>query len=586
MSKWFILGAALTVLAGGCRKKEAAPGSPDSPLTAPRVTDAGSGGAAPTGETPVPPEGGAAMDLQVRPDIADRVARYARVHLRADLSSLSEADRAVLAELRRAADVMGELAFRQTWSGNETMRVRVAELEGPLAQAAKDLFRIMGGPWDRQDDYLPFVGDTPHPKGSAFYPEDLTVEEFESWISAHPADAAAFRGYFTVVERRDGGLVAVPYAEAYRELLEPAAESLRRAAALAGDEALRKYLTSRADAFLSNDYYASDLDWLDLDGSLEVVLGPYETYDDGLMGYKASFEAFLCMQDPEASAALDRFKAEVPFLEANLPIPEEHRNPSPGMVIPIRVVDELYATGQAGVMTVAFNLPNDQRVKDSKGFKNVLLRNVMQAKYDAILVPIAERALPPEAATGISFDAFFHFVLFHEISHGLGPGRIVRDGRETDVRTELRELYSAIEEAKADTLSLFVQGLLAEKGLLPQVVVDSAPQTYVAGIFRTIRFGISESHGKGMVAQVNFLMEKGAVRVTDDGRFEPVPENWSGAVRDLAHELLLIEALGDYQAARAFLDRYAAQPPAAMLGVIESLGAGIPVDIAPVFPEF
>ena len=381
----------------------------------------------------------------------------------------------------------------------------------------------------------------------------------------------------------------MPYTEAYKDFLAPAAAAMRAAAALATTPemaTLKKYLESRASAFQSNDYYASDLDWLDLEGPLEVVLGPYETYDDGLMGYKASFEAFLCVVDPAESEKLAKYKGEVAFLESSLPIPDEHKNPNRGATIPIKVVDEIYATGQAGIMTIAFNLPNDQRVQEDKGFKNVLLRNVMLAKYDAILVPIAERVLPAELAMALSPEAFVNFVLFHEISHGLGPGKITKNGVETEVRTELRELYPTLEEAKADVLSLFVQKLLADKGVLPAEQMATVPQTFVAGIFRTARFGISEAHGQGVLVQVNYLMEKGAIVVTPEGKFAPVDDKFFDAVRDLAHDLLMLQATGDYDAAKAFLEKYGKVVPEAMNPLIESLGGGLPVDITPQYAEF
>jgi hypothetical protein len=599
MTRIWLVVALAAVAAGGCKKgtkdqgggPSASPAGPvdATPLPPPQADAAST--PAPDAASAQPEAQGeeSTMGLAVVPDAVDRLARYAKVPLGVDLTKLSEQDRAVLHELRKAADLMGEIAFRQTWSGNPAMREELAKLADDKYGPAKELFRIMGGPWDRQDDYLPFLGTTPHPKGSAFYPEDLTKEEFEAWITAHPDQAEAFKGFFTVVERRDGGLVAVPYAEAYKALLEPAAESLRAAAALIAQEkttTLAAYLTSRADAFLSNDYYPSDLVWLDLDGTLEVVLGPYETYDDGIMGYKASFEAFLCVEDPAESEKLAKYKGEIAFLESSLPIPDEHKNPNRGATVPIKVVDEIYATGQAGIMTIAFNLPNDERVREAKGFKNVLLRNVMLAKYDAILVPIAERVLPAELAMALSPDAFINFVLFHEISHGLGPGKITRNGVETEVRAELRELYPTIEEAKADILSLFVQQTLAEKGVLEADQMAAVPQTFVAGIFRTARFGISEAHGQGVLLQVNYLMEKGAIVVTPEGKFAPVADKFFAAVRELARDLLMLQALGDYDAAKAFVEKYGKAVPEAMIPLIESLGAGLPVDITPVYQDF
>ncbi|MBN1772356.1 MAG: peptidase [Deltaproteobacteria bacterium] len=586
---WIVLGLVLAVAA--CKKKgepaEAVPDAPRLPPTA-QVEPAKVPDVPPLPPEPPPPQEDS-MALKVRPDVAERLARYAKVSLAADLTKLGEPERAVLHELRKAADIMGELAFVQTWSGNPALRDRLAKVAGPEWDPAKELFAKMGGPWDRQDGYLPFLGETPHPKGSNFYPEDLTAEEFESWVSAHADQDAAFRGYFTRIEREANGLVAVPYSEAYRVQLEQAAQILRDAAAKIPAErttTLQAYLRSRADALLSNDYYESDLAWLALDGPLEVVLGPYETYDDGLLGYKASFEAFLCVVDPAESDKLAKYTGEVAWLESRLPIPDEHKNPNRGTTVPIKVVDQVYAAGQAGVMTIAFNLPNDERVREAKGFKNVLMRNVMLAKYDAILVPIAERVLPPEMAMSLSPEAFVNFVLFHEISHGLGPGKIRKGDAETEVRAELRELYPALEESKADILSLYVQQQLAEKGVMDAALLETVPQTFVAGLFRTARFGVSEAHGQGVLMQVNYLMEKGGVAVTEDGKFTPVADKFWSAVRDLAHDLLMIQALGDYEAGKAFVEKYGREVPPAMLPLLEGLGAGLPVDITPIYAEF
>ncbi len=587
---WILLGLALAL--AGCKKKgepaEAVPDAAPLPPPTAQVEPANVPDAPPLPPEPPPPQEDS-MALKVRPDVADRLARYAKVQLGSDLTKLADPERAVLHELRKAADLMGELAFVQTWSGNPAMRDQLAKVAGPEWDPAKELFLKMGGPWDRQEDYLPFLGEIVHPKGSNFYPEDLSQEEFESWISAHPDQAEAFKGFFTLIKRDGGGLVAVPYSEAYKTELEQAAQILRDAAALIPSEkptTLQTYLRTRADAFLSNDYYDSDLAWLALDGALEVVLGPYETYDDGLLGYKASFEAFLCVVDPEESGKLEKYTGEVAWLESRLPIPDEHKNPNRGTTVPIKVVDQVYAAGQAGVMTIAFNLPNDERVREAKGFKNVLMRNVMLAKYDAILVPIAERVLPAELALSLSPEAFVNFVLFHEISHGLGPGKIRKGDVETEVRAELRELYPTLEEAKADILSLYVQQQLAEKGVMDPALLAAVPQTFVAGIFRTARFGISEAHGQGVLLQVNYLMERGGIAVTEDGKFTPVADRFWDAVRELSHDLLMIQALGDYEAGKAFVEKYGKQVPPAMLPLIEGLGAGLPVDITPVYAEF
>jgi hypothetical protein len=522
--------------------------------------------------------------LAVRDDIVRLRAQFVPQVLDAEISHLSEGDREALRHLVTAAEAVDEIFTVQAWAGNPEFASTVGALEGAGASAARDYYRIMYGPWDRLDHHRPFLGDRPHPPGAGYYPEDLTEEEFNEWLEAHPEDREAFTSLHTLIRRDGDGLVAVPYHEAFAASLERAAAAMRAAAESTDNESLKRFLELRADAFSTDDYYASDMAWMDLDSAIEVVIGPYETYEDSLFGYKAAFECFLCVAQPEDSARLEVFKSQLPFLESNLPIPDEHKNLDRGSESPIRVVDELLATGdtRSGVQTIAFNLPNDERVREAKGSKKVLLKNVMQAKYEGILVPIAHAVMPADEVDRISFEAFFQFTLHHELSHGIGPGQITVDGRETEVRLELKELYSAFEEAKADVLGVYDIYALVESGVMEPEILDSLPWTYTAGIFRTTRFGVAEAHGLGMVFQTNYLMEKGAVEITEDGLFRPVPELFEDAFRDLAHELLMIQALGDYDAALAFVGRYGDVNPA-MVAAIASL-ASIPVDIDPSFP--
>ncbi len=536
-----------------------------------------------------PPDEGtdaaAEKEPTVAADVADRLARFAPTELRADLSGVTEEDRRVLAELVVAARLMDEIFLRQVWAGNAEMRARLAAMTAPGAEAARTYFALNFGPWDRLDEMEPFVGDRPHPPGAGYYPDDLTREELEAWLTKHPEDTAAFTGLTTVIRRRDPGLVAIPYSSAYREWLEPAAAALRRAAALAGNESLRRFLETRADAFLSDDYYASDVAWMDLDSPVEVTIGPYETYEDGLFGYKAAFEAFVTVASAEESERLARFKALLPWLERNLPIPEEHKNLDRGSESPIRVVDVLFVGGdsKAGVQTLAFNLPNDERVREEKGSKKVLLRNVLRAKYEQILVPIAERVLAPADAGRVSFDAYMAEVLHHELSHGLGPGRITVDGRDTEVRLELRELYSTMEEAKADVMGIYDILALIGEGEMPAELRASLEPTYVAGLFRAARFGLHEAHGRGVVAQFNYLLERGALEVDPDGRFRTVAERFDEAMAALLTELLMLQAEGDYAGTAEFLDTYGVASES-LVAAIDRLD-DVPVDIRPLYPQ-
>lgn len=524
-----------------------------------------------------------APDLTVAPDIEARRAQFMPQELSTSLDHLSDGDRTALGHLIDAANVMDEIFRRQAWAGNPEFAEKVEALRGPGADAAKEYFRIMYGPWDRLKSRETFLGDVEHPKGAGYYPEDMSAEEFEAWVAAHPDDAEAFKSLHTVVRRQGDRLVAIPYSEYYRELLEEAASDLRAAAAAVTTPSLKKFLLSRADAFLTDDYYQSDMDWMELDGDLEVVIGPYETYEDELFGYKAAFEAFLCAVDPNDSAALAKYKNELPWLERNLPIPDEHKNLDRGTESPIRVADEVYTAGdtRAGVQTIAFNLPNDERVREAKGSKKVLLKNVMRAKYDAILVPIARLAIPTKQLDNVTFDAYFNFVLFHELSHGLGPGRIVKDGKETEVRLELRDLYSPLEEAKADVMGMWALYELADRGVVDSSIADDLAATVVPGLFRSARFGVTEAHGLGVVCQFSYLMEKGAMTATSDGRLAPVPGKWRDAVRDLCTDLTMLQANADYDAAKAWVDKYGKVPPV-MRTILDALRE-IPVDVDPLY---
>ncbi len=516
-------------------------------------------------------------------DIEARVAQFQPQELGADLSQLSAGDRKALDLLIEASDVIQEVFEMQAWANRPELDAQVAAYSGPHADAVKAYYEIMLGPWDRLKADEPWLGDAHHPEGAGYYPEDITVEEFEAWIEANPDDGPPFRSLHTVIRRQGDRLIALPYSEAYGVQIRKAAKLLEQAAEATDDPTLEKYLALRAEDLLRDGYYESDMAWMDLAGDLEVVFGPYETYEDKLFGYKAAFESFLCVADPEQSAALDLYKAELPWLEMALPIPDEYKNPNRGSESPIRVANEVYTAGdtRAAVQTIAFNLPNDERVREAKGSKKVLLKNVIDAKYEAILVPIAERIMLPEHVARVEREAYFDFVLHHELSHGLGPGKLVIDGRETEVRLELKELYSALEEAKADVLGMYDIYMLIDKGVLPAEKGENLSWTVVPGLFRSARFGVTEAHGLGVVCQFNFLAEKGALSISEDGMFAPVEEKWRDAIRDLAHELLMLQANADYDAAAAWIAKYGTVSPA-MQKAFDAM-VDVPVDIRPVF---
>jgi hypothetical protein len=412
-----------------------------------------------------------------------------------------------------------------------------------------------------------------------FYPEDMTAAQFEQWAaSLPPPEAECARGFFTVIRRQHSGqLEMVPFHKEYAPALERAAALLREAAAFTENLSLGRFLEARAASFLNDDYYTSDLAWMDVDAPLDITIGPYETYKDELFGYKASFEAYICVQDTAEGAKLQIFAAHLQEIEDHLPIDPEYRNPRIGADMPIRVVNQILAAGDAndGFVTAAFNLPNDERVVLEKGSKKVMLKNIQHAKFDQILTPIARLVLPPDAQADLSFEWFFNHILAHEISHGLGPQQAVRQN--------LKELYSPFEEAKADITSLFMLQYLFDAGHLEGGELNERRlyRTFLASAFRTLRFGIREAHGRGMALQFNYLRDQGAFVLRPDGTFEVNFSKMKGAVRALASEILTIEARGDYAGAQQMLEHFAVLRPE-IVSTLEKLKE-IPVDIQPLF---
>jgi len=526
------------------------------------------------------------------PDLAqlDRMmARFSRVHLRVDTSQLSPGDRKALPKLIEASRILNDIFMRQLWSGDVALFAKLKLDKSALGQARLRYFWINKGPWSALDGNTAFLAGVPErkPPGANFYPEDMTREEFESWVKTlSEADRKRAEGFFTVIRRNDHRqLTIVPYSEAYRDDLTRAANLLREAAALTENVTLKRFLTTRAAAFLSDDYYESDVAWMDLDAPLDITIGPYETYNDEIFGYKAAFEAYVNVRDEAETKKLLFFSDHLQEIENNLPIDPQYRNPKIGALAPIRVVDQVFAAGDAdhGVKTAAYNLPNDERVIVEKGTKRVMLKNIQQAKFDSILTPISKQVLERLAQSEVSFDPFFTHILAHELSHGIGPHQITVNGRATNVRQELKDLYSAIEEAKADVLGLFMLQYMYDHRLLPagENAAGKLYTTFLASGFRTLRFGLNEAHGKGMAMQMNYLLDKGGFTVVPDGTFAVNPAKIRDGVRDLAHDLLTVEATGDYAQAKHMLDTLGVTRPevARALAKLDH----IPVDIDPVF---
>ncbi len=530
----------------------------------------------------------AAIDIQqhVAPaELEEKIAKYARVEIPVDKSVLSQPEMDALVKLVQAGGIMDEIFLRQVWSGNVEMRDLLAKgakndgADGKLMAGLYHFFRINFGPWDRLDEDAPFIGSLPKPPGANFYPEGLTTAQFDDWIASHPEDAVAFRDYFTRIRREGGGLTAVPYSTEYKALLDKAAALMNEAADILTNPSnatqfgevidyttLATFLRSRAAAFATNDYFQSDMDWMDVrDNIIDVTIGPYEVYEDNLFGYKAAFEAFIAVRIPADSRRLADLKDFLPGMERNLPIPDDHKNLSRGSESPISVVDVVFVGGdsKSGVQTIAFNLPNDERVRAAKGSKKVMLKNFNRAKFDQILVPIADMVLDESQRDMIEFDIFFSNVLLHELSHGLGPGDItLADGTRTTVNKQLKTLYSAIEEAKADIMGLYNTAYLVEQGYYSKEHEMKAYVNFLPGFFRAIRFGATSAHGKANMMEFNYMREKGAIEVVEGtGRLRANLDKMPGAVRSMTNELCMIQALGDYDAAEAFIDKYGRMVP-------------------------
>jgi hypothetical protein len=376
----------------------------------------------------------------------------------------------------------------------------------------------------------------------------------------------------------------VPYSLEYQGELAKAAALLREAATATVQPSLKRFLDTRATAFISNDYYESDVAWMELDASIDPTIGPYEVYEDAWFHYKAAFEAYITVRDQAETEKLARFSSELQDIENHLPIDPALRNPKLGAMAPIRVVNEIFAAGDGnrGVQTAAYNLPNDERIVREKGTKRVMLKNVQEAKFRLTLMPISKVALAAADQAGVSFDAFFTHILMHELMHGLGPHNIRLQGRDTTVRQELKDTYSIIEEAKADISGLWALQYLLDKGSLPKTLQDTMYTTFLASTFRSVRFGLNEAHGRGVAIQLHRLLEAGAVRVAGDGTFSIDPAKIRETVTALTRELLMLEAAGDYAHAKELIERAGELRPE-VRKVLDRL-ADVPVDIEPRFP--
>jgi len=519
-------------------------------------------------------------------DLQQKTARFAVTDLSADLSALPANEREALAHMVRAAQVMDALFLEQVWSGNETTFHAQVRDESPLGRARVHAFLVNKGPWSRLDHNEAFVPGVPEkPAAANFYPAGATKAEVEKWIAGlSAAEQERATGFFTTIRRGpDGKLMAVPYSTEYQGELALAAQHLRAAAAATRQPTLKAFLESRAAAFVSNDYYDSDVKWMELDATIEPTIGPYEVYEDEWFNYKAAFEAFITVKDQTESDKLKKFAGSLQEIENNLPIDAKYRNQRLGALAPIAVVNTVFSAGDGnrGVQTAAFNLPNDERVIREKGSKRVMLKNNQQAKFDKVLTPISKIALAATDQGSISFEAFFTHILMHELMHGLGPHDIIVGGRTTTVRQELKDTYSAIEEAKADISGLFALQFLIDKGQLDKSLEKTMYTTFLASAFRSLRFGVNEAHGRGQAIQLNFLLDQGGFKVNADGTFAVDTAKIRDGVTALTKEIMTLQAEGSYAKAKQMIDTLGVIRPQTK-ALLDRLTA-VPVDIEPRF---
>jgi len=533
------------------------------------------------------------------PDLAQlkaMTARFAPTPLRVDLSGLSAGDRKALEKLVEAAKIVNTIFMRQFWSGDLATYQALQREKSPLGRARLDYFWINKGPWSEIDEYTAFLPDVParKPAGANFYPENMTKDEFETWVKTlSPEQKEQAEGFFTVIRRTaDGKLKTIPYSEEYKGDLESAGKLLREAAALTDNASLKKFLTTRADAFVSNNYYESDMAWMDLDAPVDVTYGPYETYQDELFGYKAAFEAYINVRDDKESDRLAFLGNHLQDIENNLPEEPKYRVAKLGAAAPIRVVNEVFSAGDGahGIQTAAYNLPNDDKVVQQKGSKRVMLKNVQEAKFKATLVPISKIVLAPAAQKDLSFELFFTHIVAHELCHGLGPHQITIGGRETNPRMELKEQYSALEEAKADVTGLFALQFLMTQGDAGKLNAPMAhgPEaerqlytTYLASSFRTMRFGLQDAHARGQAMQFNYFLDQGAFTANADGTYSVDVAKMKDAVRSLDNKLLTLEATGDYAGAKEWMEKMGTLRPETKQALVRL--KSVPTDIAPIF---
>ena len=513
-------------------------------------------------------------------DIARRMQKYVIVEMKYDLRHLPARDKELLQTLIEAGKLIDEIFWRQTYYDNIRLREEIVRTRVP-EDPVRRFFFMQAGPYDRLAHNEPFMNVPPKPPTAGFYPPDMTKAEFEQWLADHPEDKEAFLSPYTVIERRNGKLVAVPYHQAYQPFVSRIAQKLRHAATLTDHEGLKHYLLTKADALESDHYFDTDVAWIDMKNApYDMVIGPFEVYEDELNNLKASYEASVEIVDREESAKLDVYTRHLSELEMFLPYADKFKNKEAHLTSAFAIVNDIYRGGdiRVGYQPVAANLPNDPEVHAKKGSKKTFWKNVLNARLNKIIFPIGERLIDKDQLQYMTGQGFFDFVLMHEISHGLGP-RYVHN-TQTPVNVALRDLYSWIEENKADLAGLHSLRYFREQGIISPEMKRQHLVSYLGSIFRTIRFGTGEAHGKAAIVSLNFLMEKGGIEYNaTTGRYRVNFNKIDDAITQLAGELLTIEATGDYARAKRLEAKYAGTPDFVQRSLDQL--KDLPIDLVP-----
>jgi hypothetical protein len=522
---------------------------------------------------------------KVAPDLDARLARYKTVRMPLNSAKLTPRERQLVERLVQASRYLENIFWRQNDPEALTPYQQLDDSPDPQDQKLHKLLFINASRFDQLDGNRPFLGTQPMPPGRGFYPAGITRADLEEYVRAHPESKSEIYSPYTIVRRQGDELQALPYHVVYRVFLEPAARALREAADLSSDPQFANFLRLRAEALLTDDYYQSDLAWLDLkDPKFDVIFAPYETYLDDLLGVKASYGAAVLIRNEGESRKLSTYQKYVAEIQDALPLAPEDRPSKKGLQTPMEVVDAPFRAAdlEHGYQAVADNLPNDPRIHAEKGSKKIFFKNFMDARVDYIILPLAKRLMRPDQAQLVSGDAYLAHTLMHEISHGLGPAFARIGDKQVDIREALGPIYSSVEEAKADVLGMFSLIWLIDQGVLPGGQRRQYYCSYVADMFRAVRFGVSEAHGGAEMMEFNYLSEKGVIsRDRSTGKYSVDYSKVTLAIDELAKELLEQEATGDRARAEAWFGKYSAMPP--ILKVLLARQKDVPVDLAPEF---